>query len=153
MTGCKSALESFANDKKIMLGGGYSVNVEDQIAGMATYNGYDDVNVHNVSKGVAKKLVGGAKKASIKKKKTSKRKVKSTLPKKDKKGNTNKGNKSGNTNKPKTKKRTSTKRKSKRQQGGNAGDYPFNGDMNDHSPDTMNKNYGGKQPVWDVKTR
>jgi hypothetical protein len=71
----KSALEQFAGSKKEMLGGGYSVNVNDQIAGRSTYNGYDDIEVHNISNATAKKLVGGAKKSKKRnKKKGSKKK-------------------------------------------------------------------------------
>ena len=61
-----SALEAFIYNKGVMLGGGYSVNPEDQIAGMATYKGYDDVEIHkglnpNDAKHPTKNLVGGAK--------------------------------------------------------------------------------------------
>jgi hypothetical protein len=156
MPKCKSALEQFAGAKKAMLGGGYSVNVEDQIAGMATYNGYDDVNVHNVSNATAKKLVGGAKKS---KKRTNKKSCKKYTKKRSSKKHSNSKKNTTACCKTcgwgcKTSKWLNKKKQQKGGCGNSIGDtFPFEGAMNDHSPDTMNKNYAGKQPNWGTNTR
>jgi hypothetical protein len=127
----KSALESFVKNKKtVMLGGGYSVNPNDQIAGMATYNGYDDIEIHNINPRVnGNKLIGGSrkKKRSTKRKK-SKKHNKSKKTKKNKKLTGGCGN-SMNT----------------------LGEYPFHGELSDYTPNK--KDYNGKQPKWSPKVR
>jgi hypothetical protein len=151
MTNCKSALESFANDKKNMLGGGYSVNVEDQIAGMATFNGYDDIDIHNVSNQMTKKLVGGAKKSS---KHTIKRKRKPNNSKnKHTKNSKHTIKRKSKPNNSKNKKDSKKKNTKKKQQGGNTDIYPFEGTMSDYTQNTMDKDFSGKQPNWNPKTR
>lgn len=72
----KSGLEKFANHKNnMLLGGGYTFNLEDQIAGLAAVQGYDDVNVHNVTKPTIK---GGMKNTKSNKTKKAKKTTKRT---------------------------------------------------------------------------
>ena len=136
----KSALTKFAKDKfGILTGGGYSFNLNaaDQIAGQAPVVGYDDVEVHNINKSTASataKLTGGGNK---KKSKKTKRKTKS---------------KSKKSRKSKSKRRSRTKSKTKKLYGG-TGNYPFEGKLGDFSRCASDKDYAGKQPVWNVKTR
>lgn len=158
-----SALENFVNNKKAMLGGGYTVNPEDQIAGMATYNGYDDVEIHsglNPNEAVApvKNLIGGAKKT----KKTTK---KSKSGKKSKNGSkTNTSGSKTKKNKRKGSKKSMSKGAAKKggrmMKGGqgcgmkSVGDnYPFNGELSNHNPDMATKDFAGKQPEWGASTR
>lgn len=156
MTKSNSALENFVNSKSAMLGGGYTTDVSDPI-GKGSYSavaGYDDVAIHNNARpgscAGSTKLVGGAKKSKkySKSKKSKSRKMKKVS--KTKKQMSKKHNMS--------KKLSKSKRRSQR--GGNCGmntkssdNYPFTGELSDHSPDTATKNYGARQPSWGPNAR
>lgn len=60
-----SALTKFINNKKKMLGGGYTTDVSKQIADMPEISRYDDIKIH-----------GGSKKKTAKKNKKTARKTK-----------------------------------------------------------------------------
>ena len=49
-----SALTKFINNKKKMLGGGYTIDVSKQIADMPEISRYDDIKIHGGSKKTAK---------------------------------------------------------------------------------------------------
>lgn len=50
-----SALIKFINNKKKMLGGGYTTDISKQIADMPEISRYDDIKIHGGSKKTAKK--------------------------------------------------------------------------------------------------
>lgn len=156
MSKSNSALENFVNSKSTtMLGGGYSF-VADPV-GQGSYGavkGYDDVAVHDIAAPgscvSSSKLVGGAKRTKKRSKKRSCRKMKKG--KKTKKYTSKKYNSKS--------KRHSGKSKRRSQRGGGCGksimsgdNFPFTGELSNHSPDTATKNYGAKQPSWGPEAR
>lgn len=146
-----SNLEKFVNDKKAIMGGGYTFNLKDQINGQAAVVGYDDVKVHDIN------LAGGNKSKRLKNKRSTNMKSKKSnikfnmkSKKKNNKSSTNKNSKKKVTNKKTTKKHSkkyNTKiNKTKKYKGGC--NYPFTGSNNNY--DLKDLNFGALQPNWGV---
>ena len=131
-------LESLSNNQS---GGGYTVNVNDYIAGMPSYNSYIDcsppvlLNNKMESSKSCQPMCGGSKKKS---KKLSKR------------NNKRRNNKTQKRRKNKSKKMSRRKKKNNRKnmRGGSYGNYPIKGEKSVFTADMNLRNFNCNQPKW-----
>ena len=140
-----SSFKKWMNQVESQLGGGYSTNPEEMVAGMPVYSSYNDCAPPTI---LGNKLVKSGCKSQCGGKRKSKKSNKSV--RKSHKKNSKNNSKSVRKHSRKASKKHG-KKHAKSLKGGMRGKYPFEGKQSVFTDDMKKRTFGCRQPEWNPK--